>query len=365
MIRKLVTLLRIVACTAVLVGWFILSKAFVDFHSACCPELYSPDTIVSSLPLLLLLLCYLLLTPVVSALVGRLCGYKFHRLNLFFLEISKPDKLRVRLSKRLQFSAYMLPPRTDGTSPYILPSLSSWMFILACTALFGLLTCVFWQTRASRTLIGLLGGFVLACFTPLVPMGRNDVPTRLWEFHGSRDLRRAWECGLHISAALERDEKLENMPDEWFLLYPEAIKDHIFVQYNNFNRASRLIDQKKEAEAYEVLRYFFNLKPGPSNYMLVAGAILNGVLCEVFADLPPMCLSQLDHDALKAPLPPQWERSRLTAQYARALFLHHDEAEAAAILPALEKEIEKQGRGREILERLQEKAGLLPKEENV
>ncbi len=363
--RKLITLLRIVACAAVLVGWLSLSRAFVDFHRACCPALYDPGVTVSSLPLLLLLLCCILLMPFASALVCRLCGYKLLRLNLFFLEISKTDKLRVRLSKQLRFGTYMLPPRTDGTSPYILPRLSSWMFMLACTALIGLLTCVFWQTRASRVFVSLLGGCVLACFAPLLPTGRNDTLTRLWEFHRSRDLRRAWECLLHISAAIERDEKLEDMPDEWFLPYPEAIKDHIFVQYDNFNRASRLIDQKKEAEGYEILRYFFDVKPAPSNYMLIARAILTGSVCEVFSDLPPMCLILLVHDALKAPLPLQWERGKLTAQYARALFLHHDEAEAAAILPALEKEIEKQGKGRETLERMQEKAGLLPKEENV
>lgn len=361
--RKLVTLLRIMAFAAVLVGWCIFYRAFEDFHRARFPALYSNGAPVSSL--LLPLFCFILLTLVASVLVGHLCGYKLLRLNLFFLEISKPDKLRVRLSKRLQFGVHMLPPRTDGTSPYILPRLSSWMFMLACTALIGLLTCVFWRTRASWTLVNLLGGCVLVCFVPLLPMGRNDLLTRLWEFHGSRDLRRAWECMMHISAAIERDEKPENMPDEWFLPYPEAIKDHIFVQYNNYNRAIRLTLQKKEAEGYEILRYFFDLKPAPSNYMLIAGAILNGALCEVFADLPPMCLSQLDHDVLKAPLPPEWERGRLTAQYARALFLHHDEAEAAAILPALEKEIEKQGKGRETLERLQEKAGLLPKEEDL
>ena len=86
----------------------------------------------------------------------------------------------------------------------------------------------------------------------------------------------------------------------------------------------------------------------------------NPLAGEALAELPPLCMNRLEDDVLKMPLPPQWEYARLLARYARALFLRHDEAEAAALLPALEAEIEKQGRRRAILVRMQEKAGLLP-----
>ncbi len=66
--RKLITLLRIAACAAGLVGWCIFYRAFDNFHRACFPELYGKGTPVSSLLLPLLLLCFILLMPVVSAL---------------------------------------------------------------------------------------------------------------------------------------------------------------------------------------------------------------------------------------------------------------------------------------------------------
>ncbi len=66
--RKLVTLLRIVAFAAVLVGWCIFYRAFDDFHRACFPELYGKGPPVSSLLLPPLLLCFILLMPVVPAL---------------------------------------------------------------------------------------------------------------------------------------------------------------------------------------------------------------------------------------------------------------------------------------------------------
>ena len=93
---------------------------------------------------------------------------------------------------------------------------------------------------------------------------------------------------------------------------------------------------------------------------MIASAILNGVMCEALGDLPPMCMSQLDHPSLKLPLPQNWENQRLLAEYARALFLHRDEAEAAAILPKLEAAFDKEGRTREGIEKLQRKAGILP-----
>ena len=194
---------------------------------------------------------------------------------------------------------------------------------------------------------------------PFLPT-RSNVFDRILVFRKSRDLRRAWECSLHQNAAMDHKTKLRDMPAEWFLPYPEALKDEPLVMYANFNRAAWLISQDRYAEGYEVLRYFFDLVPAPKTHTMIASAILNGVMCEALGDLPPMCMSQLEHPSLKLPLPQNWENQRLLAEYARALFLHRDEAEAAAILPKLEAAFDKEGRTREGIEKLQRKAGILP-----
>ncbi|MDD6052045.1 MAG: hypothetical protein PUC00_12405 [Clostridiales bacterium] len=350
-------LLRTLACVAGVIGWAALCLAIRAQHCASYPALYAVNR--SSLLLLPFLLLALLLLPAVQALVGLRCGYSFVRLSCFCVEITRTDRLRLRWRKQPAYGAFMLPPRTDGASPYGAVLLSPWLLIVACTLLAGLLMILLRQSAMFRTL--LLAFWASGTIAIVTAM---DTFSRVLAFHRSRDLRRAWECGLHISAGLEAGGHVEDMPEAWFLPYPEALADHPLVRLNNFNRAARLIDQQREQEAYGLLQHFLRLEPGRQTYPLIAAAILNGAFCEALAGLPPRCLNRLEDDVLKMPLPPQWEYARLLARYARALFLRHDEAEAAAILPALETEIEKQGRRRAILVRLQEKAGLLPQESN-
>jgi hypothetical protein len=230
----------------------------------------------------------------------------------------------------------------------------------ALALLLTLLAVVCWRTPAARYLNILAPACLMVVIAwPLLPT-RSNVFDRIRVFRKSRDLRRAWECSLHQNAAMDHKTKLRDMPAEWFLPYPEALKDEPLVMYANFNRAAWLISQDRYVEGYEALRYFFDLVPAPKTHTMIASAILNGVMCEALGDLPPMCMSQLDHPSLKLPLPQNWENQRLLAEYARALFLHHDEAEAAAILPKLEAAFDKEGRTREGIEKLQRKAGILP-----
>lgn len=361
MLRKLVKPIRIVCAAALVIGWYKIMQALVDYHYSCCPQLYaeSANTALLFLPMLLMIL----LSPFPMAAVMAASGYRLHQLHWLFLVITKPGKLRIRLSRKLGYSLRMLPPRTDGASPYVLYWFSGYIVIAAMFILFALLAAILWRTPASRYLNNCFLSAGLWLLLMLVLPTRNNALDRVLTFRRSQDLRRAWECAMHTSAALEQGMKLTDMPEEWFLPYPEEMQDHPLVRLNHFNRAARLLDQEHPLEAYEALRYFFDLTPAPDTNQLIAGAILNGAIVEALNDLPPMCLSQLEHSSLRSPFPPQWERGLLTARYARALFVQHDENEAAAILPGLEKLIEQEGKGRETLDRLQQKAGLLPSEE--
>lgn len=358
MMKKLVKLIRIALSALIVFGWYKGYMALLNFHYACCPELHA-TALNQWLVFLPLVCCFLLMVfPITAIAMGS--GYQLHKLHWLFLEITKPDKLRVRWTKKLGWSVRLLPPRTDGTSPYVCYSLSGYMCFGALALLLTLLAVVCWRTPAARYLNILAPACLLVVIAwPLLPT-RSNVFDRIRVFRKNRDLRRAWECNLHITAAFERKEKLTDLPDEWFLPYPAEIADDPIVRYANFNRASWLINQDRWAEGYEVLRYFFDLVPAPKTHAMIASAILNGVMCEALGDLPPMCMSQLDHPSLKLPLPQNWENQRLLAEYARALFLHRDEAEAAAILPKLEAAFDKEGRTREGIEKLQRKAGILP-----
>lgn len=357
--KKLVKLIRVVLAIALAIGCYQCMKAQIVHHVRSCPELYEVE--INRLLAYLPMLGVFMLVPFPVTAGAILSGYKVARLRWFFLEISKPDKLHIRLTKKFGFGAQVLPPRTNGTSPYVLYWLSGYIYLAALTLLLGVLTALLWRTPAAVYLNIWFWAMGMSLLVPLLPTKVNSLD-RVLAFRKSRDLRRAWECNLYLAAALERKEKLRDMPEEWFLPVPAALQDEPLVQYYNFNRAAWLISQDRYAEGYEALRYFFDLVPAPKTHTKIASAILNGAVCEVLGDLPYMCLSQLDHPSLKLPLPPAWETQRLQAEYARALFLHHDEAEAAAILPKLEAALEKDGRTREGIEKLQRKAGLLTDE---
>lgn len=355
--KKLVKLIRIVLAAGVAYAWYRGMQAFVRFHYTCCPELYGTDMNMALYFILLLLMAVLMILPVTG--LALLSGYRLHRIRLLFWEITKSDKLQIRLTRKFGWSVRVLPPCIDGTSPIAMYWLGRYLYLAAETVMFGLLAALCWRTPAAHYMdLYFLSGVLCTFLMPLLP-GRNNGVDHFLTFRKSRDLRRAWECGLHLIAAADNKTKLRDMPAEWFLPYPEALKDEPMVMYANFNRSAWLIAQERYAEGYEGLRYFFDLKPEPQTHGMIAMAILNGVVCEALAEMPPMCMSQLDHPSLKLPLPIEWEAQRLQAEYARALFLHHDETEAAEILPKWKEALDKAGRDYEGVEKLQRKAGLL------
>lgn len=365
--KKPLKLIRIILAVLIYLAWMTGVHTFIDFHAEAYPELYTTD--FNPLPYFLLLIMTFILLVFPITWMSLRAGYKLHRIHLLFLEITQPDQLRVRWTKKLGWQIRLLPPRTDGTSPIAAYHLGRYLCYAVTEVLFGVLTAILWRTPASRFLsMFFLSWGLYALLIPLLPIRSNGLDAYL-ALRKSRDLRRAWECSLHLIAEMENKTKLAKMPAEWFLPYPEELKDEPLVMYANFNRSAWLISQDRYAEGYEGLRYFFNLTPAPKTHRMIAMAILNGVVCEALgedengAKLPPMCMSQLEHPSLKLPLPPAWEAQRLQAEYARALFLHHDEAEAAAILPKWEAALDKAGRDREGIEKLQRKAGILPEDD--
>lgn len=322
--KKSLRFLRTLGCIALLIAavWGALNLSVLHQYQ------YHRNGTPSGLLTLLCVAGVFALLPFAMWGLGRLFGYRLNRIKLGFLHISGKGRPRLRLG-RFGYGALLLPPRTDGTSP-IAPVLMGLLSMLGFGALFALLAWIFWATAAAQPLM-LLSLFCVAfCLMRLLPRqdGLDDLSLYLALRHDS-ELRRAWECGFHINAALAEQMSLTDMPDEWFLTAPPANAERPFIAPLAVNTSSRMMRQGRYADAYAMLAPLLAHVPTPQTHQMLSCAILNGAICEALADLPPRCLNQLDHPSVKYMTPPTWESRRLTAQYAHALFVAHDETAAA------------------------------------
>lgn len=361
--RKLINLVRIIVLIALLLlaGWGLVTLG--TLHQQSCPELYAPGSSDYLWLYLVLVVVTFLLIPVMSSVGGLLSGYRLYRMKILFLEVTQQEKLRLRLTRRMGYGTVLVAPRTDGTSPCKLAMLSLPLLMTALAALLLGLAAIFWQTGAARVLL-IVPFFCLGAAAVFLLPRRNgsDNLSLLLAFR-NKDRQRAWECAMHITAALSDGRKLADMPEEWFQQYPAEVADDLYVSNCIVNGSSRLIRQRRFSEAYDMLKPLFNLAPAPETYQTVACTLLNGAICEAMADLPAYCLNQLEHDAIKYMLPANWTSRLLTAKYARALFIDHDEAVAAALLDEIGKKPDPDQIDADLLRLMQQKAGLTTKEE--
>lgn len=324
---------RILLLLALGVGLVWGYSALNAAHQAAYPGLYAAPSF-----LLILLAIFLLLvtTPLVMGLIGTACGYQLKLLQLPFLEITRREQLRVRLNGRIRFGILMLPPCTDGTAPCLLLVASSFLYHGALAGLTLLLTAVFWQTSAARSL--LYAAFLLLLFllVSLLPKAnRLDGLSMLLALRRSREFRRSWACTMHINAALLDDRRLIDMPEEWFLTELPSRISHPFIQTHVTNSVSRRMRQGRFDEAYALLQPLLSIPPTPATHTVVACSILNGAVCEALAELPPVCLNQLEQPSVQYMTPPAWQPRRLTALYAHTLLIDRDDKKAGELLAQL------------------------------
>lgn len=359
--RKLFNLLRIIAVIAVyaLMGYAVMQ--LLTMQSAASAEACSTNTLAAAYTIGLVLL--LLSMPIGACLISRIGGWRLHTLQILFIQITKKDKLRVRFVPRLGYYVHMLPSRIDGASPWVLRLFAEPFYLTAMSMLLALACVMTWHTPVARIFLILsVGCFSGACFI-LLPT-KNDALLQALCLRRDVHCRQAFECAQHISAAVAENISLHDMPEAWFPSLPASLIEDHYVYYVTYHRSGWLIDHERELEGYEALLPLLTLAPAPETYAFIAATILNGAIVEALNDLPPRCLQLLDDPSIKYMTPVSWERVINTALYARALFLHHDEQEAAQLLPDIEKHFTAESdRPRRTLRRLQEKAGLIPKED--
>ena len=360
--KKLFTYLRVILlfALAALAFWGIWALGMQ--HHFACPELYAPGSSDYAWLTTTLFVLIFLLMPLLESIGELLTGYRLHRMRILFIEFTHQEKLRVRLSKRPGWGAFLVPPRVDGSSPYRLAMLSLPLSLALLAVLHLALAAAFWHTGPAKAVLIIPAVCLGLIVVTLLPRRNGSDYLSLLLAFRNPDKLRAWECAMHISAALGDGKKLMDMPEEWFQRYPAEVADDPYVSNCIISGSSRLMRQGRFAEAYDMLRPMYDLVPAPDTHPIIACALLNGAICEALEDRQPMCLSQLEHPSLKYMCPPTWEPRRRTAQYARALFLNHDEAEAAALLPAIEKDVAEDQTDGALIRRIQEKAGIPPKE---
>ena len=359
--RKLFNLLRIIAVIAVfaLMGYAVMQ--LLTLQSAASAEACSINTLAAACTIGFVLL--LLSLPIGSCLLSRMGGWRLHTLHILFVQITGKDKLRVRFVPRLGFYAHMLPPRIDGTSPWVLRLFARPIWLAGLFVLLALAAAATWRLPVCPVFIVLCGGCLGGSSVALLPT-KNDALLQALRLRRDVHYRQAFECAQHISAAVAEKISLHDMPEAWFPALPAALIEDHYVYYVTYHRFGWLIDHERELEGYEALLPLLHLAPAPETYAFIAAAIINGAIVEALNDLPPRCLKLLDDPSIKYMTPVSWERVIKTALYARALFLHHDAQEAAQLLPDIEKHFTAESdRPRRTLRRLQEKAGVIPKED--
>lgn len=358
---KLFKLLRVIAVIGAIALLALSSYQLISLQYAACPETL-PDNVLAAAFICGVVLILLTL-PIGSTLVAHMGGWRLHSLQILFVQVTRKDKLRVRLVPRLGFSAYLLPPRTDGASPWVLRLFAVPIWLAGLFVPLALASAISWRLPVARVFLILSISCISGACLILLSAKNGPLQQALC-FHRDKRYLQAFECAQHISAAVMNQMRLADMPEDWFPALPANLLEDRYVRYVTFMRSSWLIRQDREQEGYETLLPLLDLTPAPETYTTIAGAILNGAVVEALCGLPPRCLQLLDDPSVKYMTPAGWARAIKTAQYARALFLHHDEAEAAALLPELEKLIAPEDdSARRTLRRLQEKAGLIPKEE--
>ena len=352
--RLLITLLLLALFAVAFMGMIHLS----NLHRAEYPWLHADAAPQNILPFIGGAAC-LLLFGTFAALCGKVCGYRFLEMRLLFLHVRKEEgRLRFRLGKP-GLGTLLLPPHTDGTSPWRLFMVVRPLFFGLMTLILLLLTISAWGTTAFRSMLLPVFLYLGMTLISLLPRKNGMDPLSLWrKFSRCRDCVRAWECASHIAAALYQGQKLMDMPEEWFGSYPAELAEDPHVSNCMINGSSWLMRQYRFAEAYAMLEPMLDLPGTPDTHHTIACAILNGAVCEAMADeLPRRCIDQLEHPAVKYMCPPGWQIRLVTVKYARAMLVDRNADEAAALLPALEEAAAQDQVDGGLLQRIQAKAG--------
>lgn len=271
---------------------------------------------------------------------GMISGYRLDECSVFGLGLHRGQdgKLRFGFRRPVQrLCALLTPPAHDGSSPFRL-YLAGGTLICAIIG-GGLLTASLLLRSVPEMLYAGLGGVMLlgmALILLLHPVNGALVQTR--RLAGNVHLRRAMEHSLIVQVNLRQDGSLLDLPEDFFLPYPEELwRDmHVFAAQHNI--ASRLQSTGRYTQAHEILVQLMELMDDPGFHMPHKDIQRLYITCscaiaEMMSGAPPMYSERINEPNIELFLGSGgWGRQLLLAQYIRELLVTRNAAAAQPLL---------------------------------
>lgn len=309
------------------------------------------------LVLLFLLMMVLNLPVAILHELGHMLGGLLSGQRLFYLCVGRLYIVR-RASGQLRFAwrrtpgvsgaCAMYSPR-DGISPLAL-MLGGPLMNLLTGLVFAFLT---WQTRPVLSAAGVLQFSMLHIILLLLTMlSLEQGVTNLLPFMLTIGGTDGWQLRLHlrspearedyarlvrISRALQRETRIKDMPDEWFIHRPPEPESNLYALSLMQNIVARLMDKGDFSAALEAARPALN-EEIPFAPLLRMHMLQDGAVCEMLLGQPGECTARLrDETILRLRKLHKGYLSVLRTDYAAALLLQGDKERAASIRADFER----------------------------
>lgn len=279
------------------------------------------------------------------ALFGMLTGYKFlsYRVGSFMWEKGADGK--VRLSRYSLAGTggqcLMSPPEyNDGNFPYVWYNLGGAMVNIMLGALAGVIVALVpmgkWASVALWML--LLTGVFLGLMNAIpIPGGKvNNDGGNIVAVSRSPEARRAFWLQMKVNEQIAWGARLRDLPDEYFMPFPEEARVNTMVTTMDVMAASRQMDAMNFDEAERIMRPLMNDKHVQGIYHQLMTFDLAWI--ELYKGCPGDMVAKLESKEIK-----QFAKamksfpSVLRTQYAVALLKDKDEKKAAEIRAAFDK----------------------------
>ena len=233
------------------------------------------------------------------------------------------------------------PPWQEDGFPYRLYNLGGVIVNLVTAIVCGLLAILFWSHPLAALLLieAALVGLFMAVTNgiPLPGLAVSNDGSNQLSMMKSRDARRALWCQMSVAAAQAQGQRLRDMPEDWFPSFPEAAMDNPLVASIAVFHANRLMGALDLPGAEAAIRALLAREKGvvPLYRALLT---MDGAYCELVGGHPGSLTEALDTPAVRQIMKAMRRYpSVLRTQYAEALLLRRDMAQADQWLKAFEE----------------------------
>ena len=270
---------------------------------------------------------------------GRLTGYRFVSYRIFSL-------MWLEDASGLRFCRFGLagtggqclmepPGEPDSDFPVTLYNLGGSLMNLACAAVCFALFLALPGHALARTLLSVLGiigvGFAVANGIPLKLNLVNNDGRNAIDLRRDPAARRAFWIQMKMSALTSRGTRLKDMPAEWFAVPDRAGMDNGMVAALAVFASSRLMDERRFAEA-DALMADILADPGATPGVYLALLKSERLYCELVGpNRPEVVDALLDKAQRKAMKALKGQPSVLRTEYALALLRDDDAGKARTV----------------------------------